>query len=456
MADPISIAGLVIQIGVILKHLYEYGKELENARDAIRKLCCELLALKGVLEEIQAHHANVAGNAIVFDSLANAKELLADLLLRLEDPTSKRRRIKQALAWPLNQDYVTRMLSNLERVKSLILLLLIGEVHTSIKDLSSLRKDVESITEALQSSRIKQAESELLMTRQRLLQFIAPASPFYIHSKACAIWKAYPCGSWFLEGTLSSWLRRSDCNNRILFLQGKSGSGKSTLISRATEFIRTDNQQYAVAFMYCTYNDAASREISNILGAWIAQLWHKNPEALDRLQKYASRQDQPPYDLLIDVLIHLAEVDGPVVLTLDAINESQNPASLTAAIVALLDGTSKIRVLISSTLDPDVLFAANTRPFSRVYMSSKVVQPDIANYLRSRVAKHDVLSCMPKDDIVGAILSKADGMFRWAECQLDILSLHDTKERPQSLASSTRDFERHLCVVSSKDTWQLQ
>lgn len=52
MADPLSITGLVIELGSILKGLYEYGKKVKGAQSQIASLCSELVSSLESLKEI--------------------------------------------------------------------------------------------------------------------------------------------------------------------------------------------------------------------------------------------------------------------------------------------------------------------------------------------------------------------------------------------------------------------
>ena len=53
MADPTSVAALIIQITQVIHKIYKYGKGVKDAKADIESLCTELYALKGVLEHIQ-------------------------------------------------------------------------------------------------------------------------------------------------------------------------------------------------------------------------------------------------------------------------------------------------------------------------------------------------------------------------------------------------------------------
>lgn len=53
MVDPIAIIGLVAQVSHLIQRAYNYGKAVHDAQSDMRKLYTELLALKGVLEQLE-------------------------------------------------------------------------------------------------------------------------------------------------------------------------------------------------------------------------------------------------------------------------------------------------------------------------------------------------------------------------------------------------------------------
>jgi hypothetical protein len=46
MADPLSIAGLVLQVGDIMIRVYEYGKRVKEAKEDMIRLHSDLVSLK--------------------------------------------------------------------------------------------------------------------------------------------------------------------------------------------------------------------------------------------------------------------------------------------------------------------------------------------------------------------------------------------------------------------------
>jgi hypothetical protein len=168
MADPVSLAGLVIAVSQVISSLYDYGTSVTNAREDIRQLSAELFALKGVLEHLHAQHdAGVATprtppasstpqapqhqqqpssqarqpyDADRFaDMLQSTHAFLLALLQSLDVPKKKGGLAAklQRLTWPLNRADVERHVARLERAKSWFILVLMTDSAAATADVYS-------------------------------------------------------------------------------------------------------------------------------------------------------------------------------------------------------------------------------------------------------------------------------------------------------------------------------
>jgi hypothetical protein len=117
MADPISITGIVVSIGGLIKLLYDYGKAVNEAQQDIISLCGELSALKSVLTDLESGCDEQVA-PIVSERLGSTQALVNDLSSRLAPRTRPRERVFQSLKWPFNETQVQRTLGEAERLKT--------------------------------------------------------------------------------------------------------------------------------------------------------------------------------------------------------------------------------------------------------------------------------------------------------------------------------------------------
>lgn len=227
MADPISIAGILVTVGQLLSSLYDYGKNVKDAREDITALSAELFALKGILEHATKQYNPLQPNQNGFPLLTgehkddalgilrSARECIGSLQQVLEQPQTKLKKAIQSLKWPLDKSEAMKRVDQLGRIKStLILMFLTGtstrttEIHEAVL---SLKSQVEDDIKARKERASKQKSAELL-------QWLAPVNTREHHARACQV-RHSGTGSWFINGIVHSW--QSGAGQRMLCLSGK-------------------------------------------------------------------------------------------------------------------------------------------------------------------------------------------------------------------------------------------
>ena len=179
MGDPVSIAGLVLQIGVTIGHIYDYAKQIKEAKNDIRDLYAELLALKGILEQMKIEEDSLlsgSGNRemvplfsseSVRDALNTTDSLLCNILDGLQKRQAPGRRSIKKLQWPLAKNELRAHIERLERLKSFFILVMMKDssyvtaraLHAYILNvpLRTLERGIESgiryISDTLQEER---------------------------------------------------------------------------------------------------------------------------------------------------------------------------------------------------------------------------------------------------------------------------------------------------------------
>jgi hypothetical protein len=235
--DPISITGLVVEVGHVLACLIQYAKDVQGASSDVRRLSEELFALKGILDHLatqteQSQSAekdceNDCSDTSLFDRdtmsrvLYTTNEFLRTLLVDLETPETKLKHLKRNLKWPFTKKEVNDHLIRLERVKSWLILVLVAD-HDSADRI--MKQELSDLTSAVKEDlRIRDKERNEMANRD-LLQWMAPVSPESSHLRASKRYRVRT-GQWFLSGYLLDFLQKEENfspeGNRALFLLGK-------------------------------------------------------------------------------------------------------------------------------------------------------------------------------------------------------------------------------------------
>jgi CheY-like chemotaxis protein len=216
MTDPVSITGLLITVGHLVSTLYEYGKDVKQARSDINDLTTEVLVLRGILQQIEHLKPNVTVSIEPrkdpYDVLKSTKEFVELLLLKLEMPTSRVSKMLKYAKWPLDKDDVSNQLRRFERLKSLLILIFLTENSDSILSaIQSLQSDLDVSLRSMDDLLSRQED-------EKLLAWLAPLSPDEEHRR---ISEARQPGTrkWFLNGPFTDWL--NDQEPSIMWLTGK-------------------------------------------------------------------------------------------------------------------------------------------------------------------------------------------------------------------------------------------
>lgn len=138
MVDPISITSLILQIPDLAAKLYDYGKNVKDAKREFGLLYAELLALQAVLNQIKAEgdKKGTRSNRGLYDLLSSQPVLnalvMADTILKtilndLNKLQASERRTLKSLTWPLGRSEIYKRITELERLKSTFVMVLMND-----------------------------------------------------------------------------------------------------------------------------------------------------------------------------------------------------------------------------------------------------------------------------------------------------------------------------------------
>jgi hypothetical protein len=425
MADPLSIAGLAIQIGSIVKELYQYGRQAKAAQNDLVGLCSELLVLKSVINDLETEHST--GNEITrepdyLETIQSTQDLIEALSSRLRSKETSKGRLIQSLRWPFDSNEVQATIAKIERLKTWFLLRLMTDARKTNSDVQASMRGLQDLLVADIEHRRDESSVQSI---QAIKKQLAPTPADGVHEEACKTWTGSAAGEWFTDHLLRKWLS-SETTRRVLVLEGKSGSGKTTIMSRAISNALRDygsSSDWRVGYVYCSFNNAASQTVRNILGSWLVQITDDTPSDLTRFERYLGGFIDIP---TLEIETAISTLKRPTLLFLDAVNESVEAEELCQVVARLTSATdlSNIRCVLTSTLHIGSKYG-----FDTAQMATTEVNSDIERYIISEVDKYEVLRGLPVKTFLNALLPKAYGMFRWVQCQMAVLAAQRTPKR---------------------------
>ena len=134
----------------------------------------------------------------------------------------------------------------------------------------------------------------------------------------------------------------------------------------------------------------------------------------------------PQLDALFELLYGITvETFETTYLIIDGLDESPNRAVLLEGLRQLskaVNSTCSVKVLLSSRPEYDIRQALCATP--TFVIKPQHVELDMEIHVRVELAKMRklrALSVLTQDSLISDLVKRADGMFRWVQCQLDML-----------------------------------
>ncbi|KAF8489550.1 hypothetical protein F5888DRAFT_1892870 [Russula emetica] len=316
-------------------------------------------------------------------------------------------------------------------------------------------------------------------------QMAFPPDPSTNHNIACGTHHK-KAAKWFFEGNIyQEWKSKGS----LLWIHGKPGSGKSILCSTVIEDIKAlcDAGQASMAYFYFDFRNANKQCLNDLLPSLLTQLSARSSPRCDILSKLYSDHDngrnQPSDSVLTKCLEDMLSLPDqrPIYLIMDALDESPITSGIPSArervlllLKQLVDlGLPNLHICVTSRPEIDIRNAIEPLTSLRVSLHDQTGQKeDIADYVRSIVYSNldTNMKRWKKEDkefVVKTLAERADGMFRWTFCQLEVLrdclpssvrrfldelpeSLDETYERVlREIKKPNRDHARRLlqCLV---------
>ncbi|KAF2866229.1 ankyrin repeat-containing domain protein [Massariosphaeria phaeospora] len=277
-------------------------------------------------------------------------------------------------------------------------------------------------------------------------------------------------GLWFLESDqYAEWKTNA---TSFFWLHGIAGCGKtilsSTVLQNVLQHCNSDPGK-VVAYFFFDFNDKQKQNPELMVRSLIRQLSQqcvRIPTSLDMLfSSCENGQRQPSLHALLEVLQQMMQEFPHIYIVLDALDECSGWTELTDILETMSAWQlQNLHIVLTSRRERDIESSLETfiRQKDFVCLQSKVVDRDIHKYVQQRLSADKRLSRWGRDpalrqDIEVALMKGAQGMFRWAVCQLDALGECRTRASlRKSLATlpPTLDqtYDRILSAISEADS----
>ncbi|SPJ78511.1 related to ankyrin repeat [Fusarium torulosum] len=235
-------------------------------------------------------------------------------------------------------------------------------------------------------------------------------------------------GTWLLNSlAFEEWKLGS---RQHLWLYGLAGCGKTILSTTILDHLLQIDTHTTLAFFF-DFSDPGKQKLENLLRSLAVQLYHTGNEAARRLDSLFSSHDdgrrQPDTNALSACVDTMIQITGKAFIIIDALDECTAREELLQWLKDL--ASRKAQLIVTGR--PEVEFqSAIPRSFDEhncILLDKQAVNADICAYVEATLKqKPDFvdkkLSPSILEEMRDNIGNRADGMFRWAACQLETLA----------------------------------
>ncbi|EJP61140.1 Ankyrin repeat protein [Beauveria bassiana ARSEF 2860] len=236
-------------------------------------------------------------------------------------------------------------------------------------------------------------------------------------------------GTWFLQSkTFGDW-KLGSC--QCLWLHGMPGCGKTVLSATILDNLEKERDSTTLVFFF-DFTDTRKQKLGDMLRSLVLQLYRLRPDsrkAFDSL--FASHKDgqlQPDTGRLLSCLKNMMQVAAHVSVLLDALDECSERSKLLEWMQDFIPAFANVHLLSTSRAEDDIKNGLRSLigDVNCIHLNNDSINADIRSYTNTRLHKGEEFKRWAKlpevlDSIENIVSRKADGMFRWAVCQLDRL-----------------------------------
>ncbi|KAK0512604.1 hypothetical protein JMJ35_004621 [Cladonia borealis] len=437
MTDPLSISASIIASLQLTGTIVSYLQDVREASEERQR----------ILNEITKR------TAVPF------KQALERLASKLATVTGFQKAGK-SLLWPFQKREISEILGIIERQKTYFVLAL----QNKNSELSqALKNDLGSVQDSIKGLGDQISGLQLGTQSQDTFRWFKPVDPSSNHASARNKHEQ-TTGTWLISNDV--YVAWKACEGSLLWLNGKVGCGKTILCSTLIEDVLSHCQfspQYIVCYYYFDFQDPAKRIHESLIRSLLNQLANQHKDCTEFLQQLFHRcqhgKQQPSHDALTEALQRMFHVVPGSYILIDALDECVDRYDLLRLIRSIAGWGKGVQVLVTSRKERDIESVLSSCANYQLNVQNEDVDADIRLYVRKKIRDDTRLSAWPEDVQQGVehcLSSGANGMFRWAVCQLDAIRkclklptlMRTLKTLPKTLDDT---YLRILCGIEEED-----
>ncbi|KAI1197706.1 hypothetical protein F5X97DRAFT_170866 [Nemania serpens] len=295
--------------------------------------------------------------------------------------------------------------------------------------------------------------------RNRILGWLQCSDQWNFYNEASILRRNDKAGDWFIKGHFNTWQHDP---GSLLWLYANAGSGKTVLTSKIIECIEEQGRDL-LAYYYFSFQHREQHTIRDFKTALLVQLVKrlsqkthvKNPKHFFMPRSFKDLRDKyypsssPRIADLDTTLLKIIDQSPRTFIIIDALDECSNSQLqndiLTFAQQLLENVTTDLYILITSRPEVDIELAVSRMPVMKrqVAFNTQKVNNDIRSHLISLTGElpYSKWSGELRNHVVNYITQRSDGIFRWADLQIEALR---GKTREVDVNRALRNLPKNL------------
>ncbi|KGO75326.1 NACHT nucleoside triphosphatase [Penicillium italicum] len=471
MGDPLSIASGVaglLSLGIqVTKSLLDFYSAYKGQTPALAKIMLNLENLLGILRSLDdiRQSGKPGADALVLEidkTAAGCREIIEELRDECQkfqnNPApsliDRGKQFGRRVTYPFRESTLKRLEED------------IGEIRENLSlalNVLQLRNQT-GLEDGIYELKILAEQTNTMLISSSIRGWLMAPDATIDHNVACEK-RHRSTGLWLVNGQeFQNWLVE---RNSFLWINGFAGSGKSVLCSTAIERTFRERQHQSsigIGFFYFSFRDESKKDSSGMLRALLLQLsaqlegGEKDLQELHMLYKSGT----PPVDALLNSLRQTICKFSDTYILLDALDESPRNDKREGVLAAVEKirqwGLPTLHLLVTSRNEIDIRNSLGTSFGQDISMKNPETDLDIEKFISYQLRNDPKLQKWKSrhEEIQEKLTSKAQGVFRYVECQL--LALKRVRIRNQldeCLRSLPRDldetYDRILCSIDEDD-----
>ncbi|KAK0721573.1 Pfs, NACHT and ankyrin domain protein [Lasiosphaeria miniovina] len=306
----------------------------------------------------------------------------------------------------------------------------VQETKRALEVLQSVEKKINSVQQTTIATKAAADSIKSDLRIEKIKRWLCPPDPSTNVNHARKL-RHEGTGAWLLENLVfQSWYSGS---RRHIWLYGLAGCGKTVLSATVLDHLAQEKDHFVLSFFF-DFSDTKKQTVDGMLRSLAFQLYQygTGSAVLDAtFQAHQDGLDQPATKILSDVVYKMLAAQNQVSIVIDALDESTTKDELLLSLNDVVSRPELGHVQLLCTSRPESEFLRGITSFigkeNCLVLDKRAVNADIQLYVTAQLSqRRDFQDKRLSQSLLEQIRTKvgqgADGMFRWAFCQLESLS----------------------------------